>query len=105
MRRAIHLLIVAAVLWCGLHLSPAEADVVVSATAETSAAAHADHDASDDHPLRQASHGCHSHCPLAIESASSPALGTPLVRASLVALPSPRLASLSLAPPIEPPIA
>lgn len=106
MRGAIHLLIIAAVLWCGLHLSSAEADVVGSASFSMSVLAQADHDSSDDHSQQSAPHGCHSHCPLATDIASGPALGEPVpVKTALFALPSARLASIALAPPIEPPSA
>jgi len=66
MRRALHLLLAFAVLWCGLHvMDPAEA---------RSAAFHADHAAEisgdagerDDRDHAPARHACHHHhCPVA----------------------------------------
>ncbi|WP_143761462.1 hypothetical protein [Sphingobium chlorophenolicum] len=107
MRRAFHFLILAAVLWCGLHLSPAEADAFVPATLSTSATAQqADHDGLGDHPMRQAPHGCHSHCPVATDTASGPALSMPVpARSAFFPTPDTRLTSFAPAPPIEPPSA
>ena len=106
MRRAIHLLIIVTVFWCGLHLSSAEADIGVSTAFESSVSAQLHgHDADDE---RQGNflHGCHSHCPVATDITSGPMLSAPdPVRALFFVMPSLRLASVDTAPPIEPPSA
>ncbi|KHL25629.1 hypothetical protein PK98_02945 [Croceibacterium mercuriale] len=106
MHRIVRLLLAIAVLWCGLHLSPAEADGGV--WTEAGAVAHArsvDH-AGDGHPQADLVHGCHNHCPVAPAVGSGPAIGTRhLVRVLLWALPTWALTSAAQAPPIEPPAA
>lgn len=106
MHRIVRLLLAFAVLWCGLHLSPAEA--ATGAWTGTDAVAHAslaDHD-DDDHRQADLVHGCHNHCPVAPEIGAGPAIGTPLpIRAMLWALPTWSLTHAAQAPPIEPPAA
>lgn len=106
MRGAVHLLIALSVLWCGLHLSSAEADMVLPAGTEMSMSAQAGHDAAGDHALPHVAHGCHSHCPIATDLASGPALATPgSGRGTFFTMPRLRLPSIAVAPPIEPPSA
>ncbi|HKY81141.1 MAG TPA: hypothetical protein VJM09_06680 [Sphingobium sp.] len=106
MRRAIHLLLLMAVLWCGLHLSRAEADETAWAAAETSAHVQADGDISDDHSQPHVSHGCHSHCPIAPDLDMDLAFEFHArVSAVIFPLPSLPLTSAAQAPPLEPPSA
>jgi len=106
MFRAAHLLIIMAVLWCGLHLSSAEADVPWSLTS-THVALH-DENARDlsDHGMPHISQACHNHCPMAPDDASGPALAAPaLDELPPTAAVAKKLYSLSQAPPVQPPAA
>lgn len=106
MRGPVHLLIALAVLWCGLHLSAAEADIAAPVGNGTSIAVQIDHQNADDHALPHVAHGCHSHCPVATDLTSGPALASPdVVPAPFFAMPRLRLPSLAVAPPTEPPSA
>jgi len=106
MHRLLRLVLAMAVLWCGLHLSPAEADGGVWTAADAGAHARsADHgrdgDARDD-----VVHGCHNHCPVSPEPGRNPKISGPdTSRTMLFALPAWPLTPSAQAPPIEPPAA
>ncbi|WP_347302978.1 hypothetical protein V5740_13445 [Croceibacterium sp. TMG7-5b_MA50] len=100
------LLLAAAVLWCGLHLSPAEADGGVWTGADAVAHARAPDHGDDGHPGTDAVHGCHNHCPVAPDIGPSPAVGAVgRGQSMLFARPSWSLTTAAQAPPIEPPAA
>jgi hypothetical protein len=106
MRRLLGFLVVLAVLWCGLHLSPAEADDggSLSQAASTVPSSGDDNDAAD-HDRPHVSHACHSHCPVAVDVGGLRlAMAYPRATA-LFAFPPRVLTSVLPAPPIEPPTA
>ena len=106
MRRAIQLLIILTVLWCGLHLSSAEADVDASTAFENSVSGQLHAPDADDERQCNFLHGCHSHCPVATDITSGPMLSAPdPIRALFFVMPSLRLPSIATAPPMEPPSA
>ncbi|WP_152608724.1 hypothetical protein [Croceibacterium mercuriale] len=106
MQRMFRLLLAIAVLWCGLHLSPAEADGGVWTGADAVAHARSAEHGRDGHPNADVMHGCHNHCPVAPDIDPSPLLGARTsVRTVLFALPSWPLTPSAQAPPIEPPAA
>lgn len=107
MFRAIRLLVVLAVLWCGLHLSPAEADVPHGkAGAGLMLHDEARGGVPSDHGLPHASQACHNHCPVAPDQGHGAALSAPaLAAAAPFATPAKKLVSLSRAPPVQPPAA
>lgn len=104
MRRAIQILLVIAVLWCGLHLPPAETDAMASSAIAD--AAHAVPDSADDSAQPHGGHGCHSHCPLAANLNSGPSSGIHApIGAPHFASRIATLTSAAQAPPVEPPAA
>lgn len=106
MRRAINFLLVLAVLWCGLHLSPAEADEGAGRSAGISVQPYSDGERADDHSQPHVAHGCHSHCPLASGANLDPALNTMTLEKALhYAAPVDPLKPIVQAPPVEPPSA
>ena len=105
MRRVVNLLVILAVLLCGSHLSPAEADARAMHAAETRL-----HLPADDHGQADMHTGVgqagHHHCPLApdLDGGLAPCEAAP-VDALLFEPPIAQLRSLATAPPIEPPAA
>lgn len=107
MRRAMHLLVALAVLWCGLHLSPAEADESFGADGAALILQDADCEGDrTDHELPHVAHAGHSHCPVASDDGRGPVLTDPFLAEVTPFAASPKvLTSRSQAPPIEPPAA
>lgn len=106
MRPVINILLVMAVLLCGLHLSPAEADEGPWTAETASAAVDPDGTGAEDHSQPHAVHSCHGHCPTsdgvnAVRSADTRLVGTALHYPAAVA----PLESAAQAPPVEPPAA
>lgn len=103
MRRTLHLLLVLAVLCCGLHLAPAEA---AENFGNGIAAEHHEGDRGgndSDHDSPTIDHAFHNHCPIAVDGEHGPALGIFPIGTALFVHPVRMLTSHSLAPPIEPP--
>lgn len=106
MRRVINFLLVLAVLWCGLHLSPAEADEGAGRPAELSVQTHQDKERGDDHSQPHVAHSCHSHCPIAPGADLPRAFDTMTFEQALhYAAPVDPLEPIAQTPPIEPPSA
>jgi hypothetical protein len=108
MRRVLHLLLLMAVLWCGIHVGePAMAhDQTLHHQFESAGdRGHDDAGETQDGALDVA-HVGHHHCPMApaCDDASAAAIGIGDGAPLLAAIISP-LASLSQAPPLEPPAA
>lgn len=108
MRRAIHLLLMLTVLWCGSHLGePAEAHERGAAHASTLEAHMLPGDVDDagGSPGKSTQVG-HHHCPIAPDGHFAPALCEPAsVDGPVYARPVAVLESLSPKPPIQPPSA
>lgn len=104
MRAAIRLLTLLCLLWCGVHVAePAAAHG--GPVAEHQAIDAGQPSPSDSVP-EQGTHAGHHHCPIApdqrlAEAAAAPALGT----TRPVAAATDALASLTRAPPLQPPAA
>lgn len=107
MRRVLHLLLLLAVLWCGLDLSPAEAEVLGEfSTISGSHQASTDQKSTEDHERVHIFHGCHGHCCVAPALDPAPSLGSHTIAGVLLFMPpSLLMASRSQAPPVEPPSA
>lgn len=106
MRPMINFLLVLAVLWCGLHLSPAEADESADRLHAASAHSESDGEHGDNHSRPHVTHGCHTHCPVAPGADLGTTLDAPTVEQALhYAAPVDRLEPIAQAPPIEPPSA
>lgn len=104
MRPVINLLLVFAVLLCGLHISPAEADETGWAVDAAFTQTEAGSSQSDDHTQPHAVHTCHTHCPLlgGMNAAQSPE--TRLAsREKHFPAPAAAFEPAAQAPPIEPP--
>lgn len=104
MRAAIRLLTMLCLLWCGLHIAePAAAHdgpVVEHQAVDTN------HPNPSDTTPEQGTHASHHHCPIAPDQAWADAAGAPhLVIAAPVAARTTALASLTRAPPLQPPAA
>jgi hypothetical protein len=107
MRRLLSLLIILAVLGCGLQLGEKETalEVAIHHQFALDAPLHAnDGDASTGQPAKHADAG-HHHCPIAPDLRSEPVLCAPVVETILTVRPVLVMPSLALAPPIEPPAA
>lgn len=108
MQRFMRLLMVMAVLWCGVHTAvPASA---MTEGAPTEASAHADHgfETSRDRPGEsdKPDQVSHNHCPMAPDQPIAAAVGKPLtLKGPVFALPVQTLSSRSQAPALEPPAA
>jgi len=106
MRRALHLLLMIAVFGCGLHIAePVQAHTErAHHQLEQSSADHGEHGSDDG--AANASHALHHHCPLGPDQKPA-AIACAMMPSCL--LPTPTLiadlASLSTAPPLEPPAA
>jgi hypothetical protein len=106
MRAAINFLLVLAVLMCGLHISPAEADESAGRSHGVPAYAQADGERGDDHAQPHATHGCHSHCPVAPATDLGSASNTLTIEQGMhYAAPVDPLMPIAQAPPLEPPSA
>jgi|GEM_PF-3243463 len=107
MQRAIHILLIVAVIWCGAHLFMPDhvvADLAVEACVE---AAPASGDAQDT-PAGPAKsdHVSHHHCPIAPERTAGADEGALFPsKVALFAMPAAVLRSRSQAPPLQPPAA
>jgi len=104
MRRALHLLILAAVLCCGLHLGNAVEAREQMAHQTADAEHHADHEDEGCGQPGDGAEGGHHHCPVAPAQPAALLAGAPIPRAMLGAMPIAVLHSRSLPPPIEPPL-
>ena len=105
MRRLLHLLILAAVLWSGLH--PAEPALAHegSVNHQLEAGLAADENASGE-GAQEAAHAGHHHCPVGTCHGEGPGLNQSLAaRPLLFARPQAILGSLAQAPPLQPPAA
>jgi len=107
MRGLMNLLIILGVLWCGLQLSPAEAEeCCIDHCAEAGLETSPDEGAGADREQSHATHLGHSHCPVAPEGGLAPALAVPVSTAApLFARAIRALTSAPQAPPLEPPAA
>lgn len=105
MRRALHLLLAFAVLWCGVHLSerPGAADFGFAEPAHQNAVFLADSGAGHE-DAGDAVHACHHHCPVATPhrplAVAEPRDAAPQRHD---AVPAAALRSRPGAPPLEPP--
>ena len=106
MRRLLHMLLVACVLWCGAHVAePVQAHDEATHHALEAGPAHADDEPSGKHE-GGAAHATQHHCPVAPDPAPAAlpcAIG--FDRAAHFSAPVAALASLTRAPPLEPPSA
>lgn len=104
MRSAIRLLTMLCLLWCGLHIAePAAAHG--GPVAEHQAVDTAPTNPSDTTP-EQGTHAGHHHCPVAPDqSLADGACATTLTAATPLAPRAAALASLTRAPPLQPPAA
>lgn len=106
MYRAMRFLVLAAILWCGLHLSPAEADQGPGLDGSEWVL----HDGSGDdcfgdREAPHAAHAGHSHCPVAADDHGGFLLSPPPpIKAVLFADKAKVLMSRPQAPPVEPPL-
>ncbi|KRA84271.1 hypothetical protein [Altererythrobacter sp. Root672] len=108
MRRALHLLLLLAVLWCGIHVGEPAMAHDETLHHQLAAADDSSRDAGGEKQdgVFDAAHVGHHHCPMAPAcndgAASSTGLtdGAPVFAAAVAPL-----ASLSQAPPLEPPAA
>ncbi|KRB80828.1 hypothetical protein ASE00_17585 [Sphingomonas sp. Root710] len=106
MRRALHLLILAAVLCCGLHLgNEAQArEHVAQHLLETGNHDDAGDDGASDAAADLADGG-HHHCPASPAPRLAAICGPSAPKALLTAMPVAVLHSRSSRPPVEPPLA
>lgn len=106
MRRLLHMLLVVCVLWCGAHIAePVQAHDEAAHHALEAGPGHADEEAPGEHE-GGAAHAVQHHCPVAPDQAAAPpACAVDGARAAHFAAPVAALASLTRAPPLEPPAA
>jgi len=106
MRPLFNLLLALAVLWCGLHVSPAEAVQSREGAPVASVHSHAESEQGDNHAKPHATHACHHHCPVAADGGLSAADDAVIPEPALhhvVAVAA--LRPIVAAPPVEPPSA
>lgn len=106
MRRLLHMLLVVCVLWCGAHVAePVQAHDEAAHHALEAGPAHDDGEAPGTHE-GGAAHAVQHHCPVAPDQAPGAAVCAVDSGGALhFAAPVAALASLSRAPPVEPPAA
>lgn len=106
MRRFLHLLLFVCVLWCGAHVAePVQAHDEATHHALEAGPGHEDGEAPGTHESG-AAHAVQHHCPVAPEQAQgAAACATERGDAAHFAAPVAPLASLTRAPPVEPPAA
>ncbi len=105
MRRALHVLLVLSVLWCGLHVVD-----VIDARAATAAdrcgerTILAEDCEGHDGGVEGLTHACHHHCPIAPDQRFAQGeQADVLPRMAPIPSPARTLYSLSQAPPLDPP--
>lgn len=105
MRAAIRLLTMLCLLWCGLHVAEPAAAHDVSGDTIVALAGAAPADPCDAGSERSA-HAGHHHCPIAPDQRLAATTGAPDFTAGApVTSPTAALASLTRAPPLQPPAA
>ena len=102
--RALHLILMVAVFFCGLHLAePVQAHGEAAHYQFDQPAEHG-HD-EDGKGSAEAAHAMHHHCPIAPDQSFAGGCASFRAPALVFAAPAASLVSLAQAPPVEPPAA
>ena len=106
MSRLLRLLLIVSVLWCGAHIAePVQAHDAAAHRTLGAEPGHVDGDP-DDTRQGSAEHAIHHHCPVASgHAAAATSCAVESGGAGHFAAPAAELASLTRAPPLEPPAA
>ena len=106
MRRLLHMLLVVCVLWCGAHIAePVQAHDEAAHHALEAGPGHADREPAGTHE-GGAAHAIQHHCPVAPDQApAATACAIENGQPAHFVAPAVPLASLTQAPPLEPPAA